>query len=177
MTTSFAYVICLSKSYCSATNYSPRVSFVLPGCVSGHIAERPDTQVWIWLPARLLSSRVWRVWGGFGLMVGCGGKRRRTAGGGISGGRENVGQHSQSPVTCSSQLESRLQSRPECYIRGYWSVRVHVGKWSSSWGWSSSLAGLPKYRHMVSQHGKQTCQSVAGGAKWLAQPDPISMRF
>lgn len=28
--------------------------------------------------------------------------------GGIPGGRENVGQHSQSRVTCSSQLESRL---------------------------------------------------------------------
>lgn len=39
--------------------------------------------------------------------------------GGICGGRENVGQHSQSPFTCSSQLESRLQSKPECYVRGY----------------------------------------------------------
>lgn len=128
----------------------------------------------------LLFWRVWRGREGFGLIediVGRADGQCVLGGGGWAVGRENVGQHSQSPVTCSSQLESRLQSKPECYVRAYWSVRVHVGKRSASWGWGSIAGRSAAYCHMLSQHGKQTCQSFAGGANWLAQTDPLRVRF
>lgn len=82
------------------------------------------------------------------------GWRRDMVGGG-DGGRdlERKGKcgstHSQSPVTCSSQLESALRSKPESYVTGYWSVRVHVGKPSASWG----LKDLADVSAAIQSHG------------------------
>lgn len=70
---------------------------------------------------------------------------KRNGGAGFSGGRENVGQHSQSPVTCSSQLESGLQSKPS-YVTGYRSVRVTVG-WRLLAGvtaWKADMSEYPR---------------------------------
>lgn len=160
----------------SAISYSPCASYVLSGCVSGHVAW-PD-------PPKPGADYMTVSWGVRGVWANGGTvwevemeSRREVGRGGSRGGRENVGQHSQSLVTCSSQLESGLQSKPECYVRGYWSVGVYVGKPSASRSWGGSLVCLLHYCHMVSQHAMQTCQTIAWGANCLVQTDEMSMKI
>lgn len=96
-----------------------------------------------------------------------------------------MGQCSQSPVTCSSQLESVLQSKPECYVRSYWSIREHVWgelTWGreviQAWGhsWSPHCHNVTCCYSMLSRYDIQ-CGSIAAGAKCLALVVPGRMKL
>lgn len=118
----------------------------------------------------LLSS--WRVWlcrrGGLGMWweeETSSGREAEAMGRGKCGSTQSDRCHMFHSAGISPPVQTRMLCKRLliCECQGM--------EWQSEWG---QLAGLRC--HMVSYHGKQTCQNIAGGVNWLERANPMRIR-